>query len=125
MSFTNDEKWNTAKQIAKREGKGVDWCYIVTLYNCMGGNQIAVYVTYPEESAKYRVLGVTDQGKTLIEPSRAEDKISNYQLIDSEEAFKMKKIFETHDFKHTLNSKLVHTTILGEPKLVYGVERKV
>jgi len=122
MSFTNDEKWNNAKKIAKQEGKGTDWCYIVTLYNYMDGNQIGVYVTFPNESNKYRVLGVTDRDTTLIEEHSSKD---TYREINSEEAFRLKKVFETHNFETEYSEDLKGTTMLGQSKLKYYIESVV
>lgn len=113
MDFTTDTLWNKAKTLSKREGKNNDWCYVITLYNALGGNCIQLYVVDTENKSRYRVLANTDQDITYV--LKGDGLLS----ISTHEATVMKKAFENIEKLHKTTEFLSDETVLGKDSFQY------
>lgn len=86
MGFLNDELWNNAKLVVKKQGMGDNWIEVMDYYYHIGGCHVLVYALINDIA--YRILRVTDMEDVLLIDKNGDLIVRSYgEVLESRKQF--------------------------------------
>ena len=115
MTYSNDQAWEQAKEVARAGGCKNEWIKIIDYYNLNEGKHVNIFCAIDQK--KFRILFMLDSEKVLLL-----DRDDNLVVEDYETVDESRKIFLFEDEpKKEIRSLPEGETFMGQDEVEFYV----